>query len=132
HTNWKAATAKAQDQVKKLTGTNADLTSALDVAKKDLDKAKADHAAEVARTEGTIKTLQQKIETDAGEITEVRSKLENALQNAKTALAEAEDRRKEAEQIRGQKSAVEKQANDFKLQQTELNDKIREQERQIK
>ena len=40
--------------------------------------------------------------------------------------------RKETDQLRDQKSAVEKQANEYKLQQTELNDKIRELERQIK
>jgi len=48
-----------------------------------------------------------------------------AQTNAKTSLEEAEHSRKEAERLREQKAEVEKQANDFKLQQAELNDKIR-------
>ena len=52
-----------------------------------------------------------------------------AQTNAKTALDEADARRKETDLLRDQKSAVEKQANEFKLKQAELNDKIRELER---
>ena len=60
------------------------------------------------------------------------TKLETAQQNAKTALDEAErPNARRPTQLREQKSAVEKQANEFKLQQTELNDKIRELERQL-
>ena len=49
--------------------------------------------------------------------------------NAKTALVESEARRNETMQLRQQKSAVEKQANEFKLRQAELIDKIRELDR---
>jgi len=52
-----------------------------------------------------------------------------AQQSAKTALAEAKQRLDETIAIREAKSAVEKQANEFKVQQTDLNDKIRELER---
>jgi len=49
--------------------------------------------------------------------------------NAKTALEDAEARRKDSILIRDQKAAVEKQANEFKLKQAELTDRIRELER---
>ena len=58
--------------------------------------------------------------------------VESAEQSAKTALLEADERRKETDRLREQKSAIDKIANDYKLQQTELNDKIRELERMNK
>jgi len=48
-----------------------------------------------------------------------------AQQNAKTALDEAEHRRNETGVLREQKLAVEKQADEYKLRQAELNDQIR-------
>ena len=52
-----------------------------------------------------------------------------AKQTAKSTLEEVEAKREQTNQLREQKSAVEKQANEFKLHQAELNDRIRELER---
>jgi hypothetical protein len=131
-TNWKAATEAEKKKVNELTGKSRDLTAAVDAAKKDLEKAKADSAAATTQAENKIKGLDDEIKNNQAEITAARSKLEVAQQSANTALLEAEANRKETEQLRTQKSEVEKQANEFKLQQTDLNDKIRELERQNK
>ena len=74
-----------------------------------------------------------KIRTSAiwTDIQDVRGKLVTANENAKSALDEAAHRRDETVLLRTQKSAVEKQANEFKLRQAELIDKIRELERMM-
>jgi hypothetical protein len=129
HTNWKTATAEQKKKVDELTRKSSDLTSALDVAKKDLDTAKTEHTASIAQSESRNKTLQDEIAKANTELTAARTELEQTVQNAKTALLEAEARRNETDKLREQKSAVEKQANEFKLKQAELNDRIRELER---
>ncbi|MGP0069638.1 MAG: hypothetical protein ACLQGP_39310, partial [Isosphaeraceae bacterium] len=63
------------------------------------------------------------------QITDIRSKLATAVESAKSALDEAGAKREETVLLRTQKSAVEKQANEFKLRQAELVDRIRELER---
>jgi len=131
-TNWKTATEAEKKKVNDLNNKSRDLLAAVDAAKKDLDKAKADHKAAIDQSEARIKQLEDDIKTAQGEITAARGRLEVSQQNANTALAEAAENRKETEQLRGQKSEVEKQANEYKLQHIELSDKIREQERQIK
>ena len=57
--------------------------------------------------------------------------LEVAQKNAKVALEDSAARKQETDLLREQKAAVEKQANEFKLRQTELNDKIRELSRML-
>jgi ABC-type Na+ efflux pump permease subunit len=131
-TNWKEATAAQKKKVQELDAKNRDLLASVDAAKKDLDKAVADHQAAKTQAEGHVKSLEDENKTLSQEATAARSKLEVAQQSAHTSLTQAEERRKETEVLREQKSAVEKQANEFKLQQTELNDKIRDLERQSK
>ncbi len=53
------------------------------------------------------------------------------MQTSQTSLAEVEARRNETVLLRQQKSAVEKQANEYQLRQAELNDRIRELERML-
>ena len=52
-----------------------------------------------------------------------------AQQTAKSTLEEVEAKRQQTNLLRTQLSAVEKQANEYKLNQAELNDKIRDLER---
>jgi septal ring factor EnvC (AmiA/AmiB activator) len=130
--NWKAETAKQKDAVSKLQSKNNDLTAAVDAAKKDLDKAVGDHKTAVAQADTRIKGLEDDVKKEQAERAAAQSKLEVAQQSANTTLTLAEQRLSETTLLRDQKSAVEKQANEYKLQQTELNDKIRELERQTK
>ncbi len=132
HTNWKEATAKEQKKVSDLNGKVRDLTSAVDAAKKDAAKSQADNKAAIDQIEGRNKSIEDDRKTAETEVTAARAKLEVAQETASRALAEAGENFKETKQLREQKSEVEKQANGYKLQQTELNDKIREHERQIK
>lgn len=130
--NWKEATAKEKKKVDDLSKKSSDLTSQVDAAKKDLEKAATDHKQAIDQSAGRVKSLEDQNKQEQNEITAARAKLETAQQSANTSLTLADERLKEALQLRDQKSAVEKQANDYKLQQTELNDKIRELERQTK
>ena len=74
-------------------------------------------------------SLEDENKRSQDQITAARGQVGIAQTSAKTALDEADARRKETDLLRGQKSAVEKQANQFKLNQAELNDRIRELER---
>jgi len=63
------------------------------------------------------------------EETKARGELVSAQETAKSTLQEVSAKREQTNLLRQQLQAVEKQANEFKLQQAELNDKIRELER---
>jgi chromosome segregation ATPase len=76
--------------------------------------------------EDKVAQLQSDLTRTEGEIKESRTELEVAQQNAKMALEEAGARKSETDLLRDKKLEVEKQANEYKLRQTELNDKIRE------
>jgi hypothetical protein len=132
HTNWKEATRKEQQKVGELQKKNTDLASALDAAKKDLDKSQNDYKTGIDQAQGRIKGLEDEIKKDEGEVTAIRAKLEQAIENGRIALTLADKRREETEQLREQKSAVEKQGNEFKLRNTELIDRVRVLERQTK
>lgn len=124
-TNWKGIAEEQKKKVADLQRKNSDATEAIASAKKDLAKAKADSDASKQALETRITALSADIERLGKEITAARGELGTAQQNAKTALDEADARRKETDLLREQKLAVEKQANEFKLRQAELNDQIR-------
>jgi len=124
-TNWKVARDAEKKKVDDLNGKNRDATTKLDQLNTELKTAQA--ANDKAKTELDAKIADTKAETDRmqQEITVARGELVTAQQTAHTSMEEAEAYRKQLEQIREQKLAVEKQANDFKIRQTELNDQIR-------
>jgi ABC-type Na+ efflux pump permease subunit len=124
-TNWKDATAKEQQKVKDLQTKNANATAAADAAKKDLAAAKDSNAKAKQEMDGRIAALEADTNRLNAEMTQARTSLEVAQQNAKTSLDEATALRGETGTLREQKSAVEKQANEYKIRQTELNDQIR-------
>ena len=131
HTNWKEATSKEKEKVTKANAEIQALKAQLEGAKKDLDRAKADHATQITLKENDIKKLTDENQTFSNDVAMTRGKLEVAQESAKTALTEAAADRAATDQLRALKAEVDKQSNEYKLQQTELNDKIREQERQI-
>ncbi|SIO14204.1 hypothetical protein SAMN05444166_2673 [Singulisphaera sp. GP187] len=124
-TNWKEATTKAKAQVAELQKKNSDATTAVKTLEGDFAKAQTEHKEAVKRLDNTIAQLTADIETIRGEATAARGEVATAQTNAKSALEEAEHSRNEAQRLREQKLEVEKQANDFKLKQAELNDQIR-------
>jgi myosin heavy subunit len=133
HTNWKEAVDKKwKPDLDKLKTQYKELNTQLATAKDDLKKAEDKQTQQNTLADGRLATVNDEIKTRQNELHALQQQVEVAQQSAQTALAEAEANRKEAVQLREQKSAIDKIANDFKLQQTELNDKIRELERQNK
>jgi len=130
-TNWKDATAKEQARLSELQKKQSDAMGAIEASKKDLATARAQHEAAKKQLVDQIAVLESDKERALSEMTEARKALEVASQTAKTSLDQALALRNETELLREQKSAVEKQANEYKLRQTELNDRIRELDRML-
>jgi hypothetical protein len=101
----------------------------VDAAKKELADAQGQAAAATKQLSDQISKLTDQNKRDLDQITDLRGKIAVAEENARSALLEAGAKREETVLLRTQKSAVEKQANEFKLRQAELIDRIRELER---
>ena len=124
---------EAEETVGDIQAKNTDLTAAVTAAKQDLERAKSDHDAAAKQADAKIKALQDEVAKNLTERDAARATLGSRSSKApRPRWPEAEQRLSETTLLRQQKSAVEKQANEYKLQQTELNDKIRELERQTK
>jgi len=127
--NWRVETQAQQKKVSELSKKLQDAQASVDASKKDLDNAKGNYELLAKQLNDKIKLLEDQNTSAQQQITQARTEVADAQTNAKTALLDADARRKETNQLRDQKSAVEKQANEYKLAQAELNDKIRELER---
>ena len=130
-TNWKEETAKQQAELSKLQQKHRDNAASLEASKKELATAKAQHEAAKKQLDDQIASLEADRDRALGEMTEARKALEVASQTARTSLDQALALKGETDLLRQQKSEVEKQANEYKLRQTELNDRIRELERML-
>jgi hypothetical protein len=127
--NWKVATEAEKKKVGDLTQKLSDSQKGVQAAQIDLDAAKVNFAALQAQLDNRIKLLEDENKRSQDQITASRGQVGTAEESSKVALKEAEARREETFKLREQKSTVEKQANEFKLRQAELNDRIRELER---
>ena len=127
--NWRTATDKQKEKVSQLTAKLADAQAAIEAAQKDLENEKARYEAQAKDLKGQIQRQDAQIASVEQQISQARDEVQKAQMNANTALVEAESRRKETFNLRERKAAVEKQANEFKLKQAELNERIRELER---
>lgn len=129
--NWMVQTKNEQAKADELKKKLNDAQAASEAAKKGLEDAKSQFDVEKKTLDGKVTSLQDEITRDLAQITTVRGQLGVAQQTAKATLDEVDAKRQETTLLRVQKSAVEKQANEFKLHHAELNDKIRELERQL-
>jgi len=127
--NWKTATEQQKQEVVKVKKKFDEAQAVADAAKNELAAAQANAQAATKALDNRIKTLEDQNKRDLDQITDVRGRLVSAQQSAKSSLDEVEAKRNETALLRQQKSAVEKQANEFQLRQAELNDRIRELER---
>jgi multidrug efflux pump subunit AcrA (membrane-fusion protein) len=127
--NWKTAAEQQKQEVAKVKKKFDEAQAVADAAKNELAAAQANAQAASKALESRIKTLEDQNKRDLDQITDVRGRLVSAQQSAKSSLDEVEAKRNETALLRQQKSAVEKQANEFQLRQAELNDRIRELER---
>jgi chromosome segregation ATPase len=100
-----------------------------EAAKKALDDTKAQFDQMAKQLQNQITTLQDDNARNLTQITTVRGQLGNAQETAKSTLEQVEAKRQQINQLRVEKSAVEKQASEFKLHEAELTDRIREVER---
>jgi hypothetical protein len=131
NTNWKEATTKERQKVQELTKSVSGANDRVAAAQKDLEAAKKAHEAEVKKLNDQIVVLQGQITNAQAQATAARNDLGITQKNMQVALDEANSRKAETDQLRVQKAAVEKQASDFKIRQTELMDKIRELQRML-
>jgi len=129
NTNWKKEAAKEKAKVAEVQKKLQDATDASAAAQKELEGAKAQHAQDTQKLNNDIVALQAQIKTAESQSTAARNALGLTQKNMELALDEATAKKAETDNLRVQKAAVEKQANEFKLRQTELLDKIRELER---
>jgi len=127
--NWKEATAAEKKKVSDVTSKLNEQTAKTEAAAKELEAAKAKYEALAKQQLDRIKAVEDANKLAQDQITTAKGQVGVAEETAKAALADAEARRNETNLLREQKSAVEKQGNEFKLHTAELNDKIRELER---
>jgi uncharacterized protein YlxW (UPF0749 family) len=129
--NWKDETTKLKKSVSDLQKKVSDANN--DAAKRgeELKSAQADFKKQTDTLEGQIKTLNEQVASRQKELTEQRTTVETSQETTKTALTEADARKRETDLLREQLSAVRKQADEFKIAQTNLNDEIRILKRQL-
>jgi hypothetical protein len=129
--NWRIATRDEQKKVDDLKKKLSEAQAVSEAAKKGLDDAKSAFDQIAKGLQNRLSSLEDENKRNLDQITAVRGQLVTAQMTAKTTMEEVEAKRQETTLLRGQKSAVEKQANEFKLNQAELIDRIRELERQM-
>ena len=129
--NWRDDTKQAKAAYDELKRKNDAIVVESTVAKKDLDGAKTLHDAAKKTLDDRINVLNADIAKAQEENTQSKAALTTAQQNAQTALDEAKAMKKDTDLLHVQRSAVEQQANVYKLRQTELNDQIRQLNRML-
>lgn len=124
-TNWKTETeaqkkkvSELQNKLQTAEATGQNLEAAKGQAEAALKSERAQWDAQKAKLEAENNQVQK-------EATDQRKSLEVALANTKIAGEEAEARKKETDGLRETLAAVQKQANEYKLSVTDLNDQIR-------
>ena len=129
--NWMVATKAEQAKVDDLNKKLNDAKAGVEAAKKGLEDAKGQFDQEKKSLDNRLATLNDENSRNLAQITAVRGQLGVAEQTAKSTLEEVTAKREQTVQLRTLISGVEKQANEYKLHQAELNDRIRELERQL-
>jgi len=129
--NWVAATKAERKKVEELKTKLQDAQAVSEAAKKGLEDAKAACAEETKALSNRLAQLDEDMKRDRDQITAARGQLVAAQQTAASSLQEVAAKTQETNLLRTQKSAVEKQANEFKLNVAELNDRIRDLERTL-
>jgi septal ring factor EnvC (AmiA/AmiB activator) len=129
--NWKTATEDQKKEVEKVKQKLSEAQAKAEEAKKQLTDTQTAAAEVTKQLNNRIRELENQNKLDLDQITNVRGQLVKAQESAKSSLDEVEAKRNETSLLRSQKSVVEKQANEYKLRQAELNDHIRELERML-
>jgi Sec-independent protein translocase protein TatA len=129
--DWSKATQGLQKKVADLKKDLQKLSEDQDKAKKVVDDAKVALAAETKAVNSRLSALKEENKRDTDKIISVRDEVLKAHDAASKTLQEVEAKRKQIDQLHLQQAAVDKQANEFRLNQVQLTDLIRELERII-
>jgi hypothetical protein len=129
--NWKDANTKIAKDLQDLQNDLQQVKGQLDIATNNLKAEQATTEQLKKDAEEKIAALKNDIDLRQQEITKQRTAVETALQTSRDAQAEAQARVEESSKLREQLRAVQEQANEFKLQQTELNNTIELQRREL-
>jgi hypothetical protein len=129
--NWMVATKNEQTKVEDLKKKLNDAKAATEASKKALEDFKAQSDEDKKTLANSLGSEQDSNKQNIAQLTSARGQLAVAQQTAKSALEEADAKRNETLQLRTQLTAIEKQANEYKLDQAEKNDKIRDLARQL-
>jgi hypothetical protein len=124
--NWRDARTEAIKKIDELKRKTEASVAERESARKELENAKAAHEAAEKQLADRISALDGQLKQAFDDNTQNKMALVKAVQSARTAEELSAELRKETDLLRQQKSEVEKQANEYKLKQTELNDQIRD------
>jgi len=123
-TNWKAEVTKLNTAKKSLEDEKQRLGNEVATQKTNLDLAKDEFAKAEATFKTQIKDLTESNTRRQAEITEQRAAVETALQEVTKAQDEAAARISEAKVLAQNLQTVQKQRDEFKIQQIELDQQI--------
>jgi hypothetical protein len=127
--NWKDATTAERKKSDELKKKLQDAQAVSEASKKSVEDAKSNFGAELKALNNRLAEAKAEHDRDIDQITAARGQLVTAQQTAESTLQEADAKGQQTTLLRTQLSGAEKQANEFKLRQAELNDRIRELER---
>ncbi len=127
--NWVVAATAEKKKVEELKKKVQDADAIAEASKKGLEQEKTKYDAELKSLNNRLASLEDENKRTVDQLTAARGQLVAAQQTAQSTLQEVEAKREQTNLLRTQLSAAEKQANEFKLRQAELNDRIRELER---
>ncbi len=122
--NWKERVTKLNETKKKLEDDLRRAKAEVDTQKANLDGAKAAFEKDDRADKATIKNLREENNTRQAEITKQRIAIEQAQENVLSSNKEAEARIAESNKLREIVQAVQTQANEYKLQKTDLDQQI--------
>jgi len=129
--NWQARKDAESKKVQELQGKNSELTTQLANVKNELTKVQESRKAALKQQEDIAAGLEARIRQTTDEIEAARAALVTAQESARKVLETSTESMQKTDEIRDQKSAVDKQANDFKIRMAELNDEIRDLKRML-
>ena len=111
-------------QINDLNGTLSTVKTESEAKDRDLAKLKTDNAKAIDDANKRVQDLKTESDSRQREITDARTLLETAQANAKNSLTLANQRYEEANTLRDLLRQVQKQGNEYKEVQRDLNEKI--------
>jgi len=127
--NWLTAFGADQKKIDELKKKLQTVQQDAESSKKGLDDAKAALVVETKNLNAKLASLEEENKTDLEKINSIREQLVTAQKTARETLVQVQAKRQQIDELHQEQAAVDKQANEFRLYQTELTDRIHELER---